>query len=249
VDVAHGDRIGGRPHLGQPLRLRCAAVSRLQDHDILHELYAHRFTPRDVERKHAVWKEIARWLQRYVDPRLPVLDVACDRGFFIANIAANERWATDLRDVSDHLPAKVRFVQCSGLDISAALPHDHFGTVFMSNYLEHLATPDTVLEQLIAAAAVTRPGGRLLVLQPNIRLVRERYWDFLDHRVAMTEKNLCEACETAGFITERLIVRFLPYTTKSRLPQGAGLVRAYLRCPPARWLLGKQTLYVGVRAA
>ena len=38
--------------------------------------------------------------------------------------------------------------------------------------------------------------------------------------------------------------RFLPYTTKSRLPQSAWLVRAYLRFPPAWRLLGGQTLLV-----
>jgi hypothetical protein len=119
--------------------------------------------------------------------------------------------------------------------------------VFMSNYLEHLPTQDAVLEQLLAAAAVTRSGGRLIVLQPNIRLVHERYWDFLDHRVALTDRNLREACETAGFKTERVIIRFLPYTTKSRLPQSGPLVRAYLSFPPAQWLLGKQTLYVGMK--
>jgi len=53
----------------------------------------------------------------------------------------------------------------------------------------------------------------------------------------------------AGFRTERVIARFLPYTTKSRLPQNALLVRAYLAFPPARWLMGKQTLYVGVKPA
>ncbi len=44
-----------------------------------------------------------------------------------------------------------------------------------------------------------------------------------------------------------LVVRFLPCTTKGRLPQRPALVRAYLRFPPAWWLLGGQTLYVGER--
>ena len=48
---------------------------------------------------------------------------------------------------------------------------------------------------------------------------------------------------------EALVTRFLPYTTKSRLPQHPALVRAYLAFPPAWRLLGKQTLYVGERPA
>ena len=53
----------------------------------------------------------------------------------------------------------------------------------------------------------------------------------------------------AGFETRQVIARFLPYTTKSRLPQSAALVRAYLAFPPAWLLLGKQTLYLGEKPA
>ena len=222
-------------------------MARLQDRDVLHTLYDHRFSAADVAAKNAIWREIARHLQRFVIDGQPVLDLACDRGYFIRNISAAEKWATDLRDVSGHLGEAIHFVRCNGLDIAATLPSDFFGTVFMSNYLEHLQTPDVVLEQLFAVHAVTRPGGRVIILQPNIRLVRERYWDFLDHRVPMTENNLREAAETAGFATFKMVVRFLPYTTKSRLPQTGRLVRMYFGFPPARWILGKQTLYVGVK--
>jgi hypothetical protein len=44
-----------------------------------------------------------------------------------------------------------------------------------------------------------------------------------------------------------VIKRFLPYTTKSRLPQTQWLVRMYLAFPPAWMLMGKQTLYVGIK--
>jgi 2-polyprenyl-3-methyl-5-hydroxy-6-metoxy-1,4-benzoquinol methylase len=217
------------------------------DLDRLSKLYAHRFSEADAQRKDAIWRVITAHLQRYVDRRRPVLDIGCDRGNFIRNISADEKWATDLRDVGAGLGSGIKFVQCNGLDIAQALPNGYFGTVFMSNYLEHLATADAVLDQLVASFAVTGQGGRVVILQPNIRLVREAYWDFLDHRVAMTEKNLREACETVGYRSEHIVVRFLPYTTKSRLPQSESLVRAYLRFPPARWLLGQQTLYVGVK--
>ena len=87
----------------------------------------------------------------------------------------------------------------------------------------------------------------MLILQPNIRLVGAAYWDFLDHHTALTEKSLREAAELAGYETGQIITRFLPFTTKSRLPQAPWLVRWYLRVPPVRWLLGKQSLYVGSR--
>ena len=207
------------------------------------DLYTNRFTDSDAKAKNVLWREVCRFLARYVDG--PVLDIGCDRGYFIRNIAASERWATDLRDVSADMPANVRFVQGGGLDLERLVPNGYFGTVFMSNYLEHLRTRDDVLEQMRVAHALLRPGGRVVVLQPNIRLVGPAYWDFIDHHVALTEKSLVEAADSAGFQTERLIVRFLPYTTKSRLPQSAALVRWYLRVPIAWRLLGGQTLYVG----
>jgi SAM-dependent methyltransferase len=209
------------------------------------DLYDVRFGTEDAAAKDGIWREIVAYLARWIDPGAPVLDVGCDRGHFIRSAIGSERWATDIRDVAASLPADVRFVQGSGLDLETLVPTGHFGTVFMSNYLEHLPTADAVVDQLRVARRLLRPGGRLMVLQPNIRLVGARYWDFIDHKVALTENSLEEAADLAGLQTETLIVRFLPYSTKGRLPGNPLLVRLYLRLSPAWWVLGKQTLYVG----
>jgi len=209
-------------------------------------VYEHRFSDRDARAKDLMWTEVVRYLQRFVQDG-PVLDIACDRGDFIRHVEAAEKWATDIRDVSQHLSPDIHFVQADGLDLPASVPKGHFATVFMSNYLEHLPTSADVIRQFDVAHELLRIGGRVIVLQPNIRLVGAAYWDFIDHKVALTERSLVEAAETSGFRTDRLIVRFLPYTTKSRLPQRASLVRAYLRFPIAWRLLGGQTLYVGTR--
>jgi SAM-dependent methyltransferase len=215
----------------------------------LDRMYELRFNHREAASKDGIWVEVCRFLQRYVDSDQPVLDVAADRGYFIRNIRAAERWATDVRDISSALGDGIRFVETDGPTMSRSLPNDHFGTVFMSNYLEHLPDSSVVLTQLREAYVVCRPGGRVIILQPNIRLVGAAYWDFLDHHTALTEKSLQEAAELAGFTTTEVITRFLPFTTKSRLPQAPALVRWYLRFPPAQWLLGKQTLYIGERPA
>ena len=211
----------------------------------LPELYGARFDEREVSAKDAVWREIVRYLQRYIDASAPVLDVGCGRGHFIRWAVASERWATDVRDVRDQLPAEIRFVQASGLDLAGVVPTAHFGTVFMSNYLEHLESSDAVIAQLRVAADLLRPGGRVVVLQPNIRLVGPRYWDFIDHKVALTERSLLEAAELAGLHTVKLTTRFIPYSTKGRLPSNPALVRAYLAFPLAWRVMGKQSLYVG----
>ncbi len=214
---------------------------------LLEDVYTRRFGELDAARKDKIWREITRYLQRYVDRYAVVLDLACDRGDFIRNIAASEKWASDRRDVSAHLPDDVSFVREDGLSLAGALPNGHFDVVFMSNYLEHLLSSDAVIEQLRVARDLLKPGGRLIVLQPNVRLVGGAYWDFIDHHVALTEKSVVEAAELAGYRTEVVVTRFLPYTTKSRLPQSAALVSAYLRLRPAWLLFGKQSLYVGER--
>ena len=215
--------------------------------DPLDDLYQARFDEHEQSAKQGVWDEIARYLQRYVDPNKPVLDLACDRGHFIRPITSSEKWASDIRDMSAALPPDVHFVQASGLELDSALPLAHFGTVFMSNYLEHLESSEAVIKQLSVAHRLLAPGGRVVVLQPNIRLVGGRYWDFIDHRVALTERSLLEAAELAGLRTEKLVTRFLPYSTKGRLPSARLLTRAYLAFPPAWLVMGKQTLYVGTR--
>lgn len=220
----------------------------IRDDDVeLDDVYGRRFSDEESRAKDEIWGELGRFLQRYVDETKPVLDIACDRGYFIRHVTAAERWATDIRDVSQHLPDDVHFVRSDGLALIDALPVGHFGSAFMSNYLEHLPHSTDVIEQLRVARELLQPKGRVIVLQPNIRLIGNAYWDFIDHHVALTEKSLEEAAELAGLETVELIPRFLPYTTKSRMPQNGALVRAYLRFRPAWRLLGKQTLFVGER--
>jgi len=212
---------------------------------VLKEVYDLRFDDRERAAKDAIWRELGKFFQRYIEPGARIIDIACDEGYFIRNVHARERWATDIRAVESSLPSDVRFVRASGLDLADVITNDYFDLAFFSNYLEHLPSTEAVLLQLKVAFALLKPGGRMLILQPNIRLVGGKYWDFIDHQTALTEKSLAEAARMAGFVTKEVIARFLPYTTKSRLPQSAALVRAYLAFPPAWLVFGKQTLYVG----
>jgi len=55
---------------------------------------------------------------------------------------------------------------------------------------------------------------------------------------------MIEALEGAGFRMVEVRPRFLPYTTKSRLPAWPILVKLYLRVPLAHMVLGKQMFLV-----
>lgn len=65
----------------------------------LDEVYERRFPAESQRNKDRIWPEIVRHLERWIDPAAPVLDIACDRGYFIRNVLVTERWATDIRDV------------------------------------------------------------------------------------------------------------------------------------------------------
>jgi len=233
----------------EPLREQPQPDSEKLPPIVLKEVYDLRFNEADQATKDRIWRELGKYLQRFIVPGAKVVDIACDLGYFIRHVTAAERWATDIRDVGASLPGDIRFVRASGLELASVMPNDYFDLAFFSNYLEHLASTEAVLEQLKVAHALLKRGGRILILQPNIRLIGGSYWDFIDHQTALTEKSLDEAATMAGFRTRRVITRFMPYTTKSSLPQHPFFVRAYLAFPPAWWLFGKQTLYLGEKAA
>ena len=212
-------------------------------------MYEQRFLNADADEWRGIWRELSRFLQRYVPGDATVLELACDRGGFINHIKAAERWAVDVRDVRKHLDPDVTFLQGDGLHLDDRVASSSIDVVFMSNYLEHLESAQAVVEQFRVIRKLLRPGGSVIVLQPNIRLVGGSYWDFLDHRTPLTEKSLEEAGNTAGLETIDLITRFFPYTTKSRLPRHYALVRAYLAFRPAWLVLGRQSLYVARRPA
>jgi SAM-dependent methyltransferase len=207
--------------------------------------YRQRFSQVEENSKREIWEEIGRYLQRYIPSDARVLDIGCDLGYFIGNIRAAEKVGSDLRDVRAGLPADVRFVQSDSLTLESKLPEQHFDVVLMSNFLEHLPSGDAVIEQLRVTYRLLAPGGRVIVLQPNIRLIGGKDWDFVDHKTALREERVLEAAGIAGIRQHTLVPRFLPYTVKSRLPRSRMLVRLYLACRPAWLVLGKQTLYIG----
>lgn len=208
------------------------------------DIYARRFPDAETRARMEMWAEIAAYLQRYIPRTSRLLELGAGDGEFISNIDAAEKWASDIRAASAILPADVRFVQSDGLSLAESLEAGSFDRIFMSNYLEHMQSGDAVIEQLRVAAKLLKPDGRVVILQPNVSLTGPSYWDFIDHKVALNEHSLTEAVELAGLTPHTTVRRFLPYSTKGRLPTSASLVRWYLRFPPAWRLMGKQTLMV-----
>jgi SAM-dependent methyltransferase len=216
----------------------------------LAELYRNRFPEQELARKNAIWKVIcANYFQQFVAPSDTVVDVACGYGEFINNIAAGEKIGVDLNpDSEQHLADDVRFISLSATELASQLS-GQADVVFTSNFLEHL--PDKkALERLLDEILLTlKPGGRYLIMGPNLRYLPGEYWDFYDHHLGLTDASLCEILAIKGFQVERCVDRFLPYTTQGALPTHPLLVRAYLSIPLAWRFLGKQFMIVARKPA
>lgn len=217
----------------------------------LDALYRQRFAGDAALRaKHAIWQVLcADFFSRWIKPDETVVDIGAGYCEFINNIRAAHKIAVDLNpDVRRFANPDVRIINDSCTAI-AQLDAGSVDVVFMSNFLEHLPTKQLVLDTFREAARILRPGGRLVILQPNIRFLYAEYWDFFDHHTPLSDRSLVEGVQLAGLVPRVVIPRFLPYTTKSRLPQAPWLVRLYLKFPPAWRLLGKQAVVVAEKPA
>jgi ubiquinone/menaquinone biosynthesis C-methylase UbiE len=209
-------------------------------------LYDHRFSERERLRKDRLWQVLCQqFLQRYVRPGDTVLDVACGLGEFSRHIRAKRRIAVDLNPAARGLlPEPIEFHLGPASELGF-LGDGEVDVAFSSNFLEHLPDKAAIDAVLREVRRVLKPGGIYVVIQPNVRYAYREYWDFYDHHTALSHLSCAEAFVLAGFQVEEVIGRFLPFTTKSRMPAHPALLRAYLSLRPLWRLFGKQFLLVG----
>ena len=218
---------------------------RTPESEGLRALYAHRFD-NEQARRSVLWQTLCRhYFQRWIPVDGAVLDLAAGGCEFINNIVARRRIAIDLNPaVIEHAEAGVEAHVARSTDLHM-LGDATLDRAFVSNFFEHI-TRDDIIATLSEIRRVLRPDGKVLILQPNIRFCARDYWMFFDHITPIADRALVEALTATGFRIELNLPRFLPYTTKSRLPSGDALVRLYLRSPWAWRLIGGQAFVVGV---
>lgn len=217
------------------------------DFSDLPELYKNRFSEAENRRKNAIWVEVVRFIQQFVNPTDILVDVACGSGEFVNNIKAAEKIAVDMNPESAaKLSKEIAFYNIPADQIGSSLPI-RVDVVFTSNFLEHLPDKnalDFFLEQI---HAVLKPGGRFIVMGPNLRYLHGAYWDFYDHTLGLTHLSLIEALQIKGFAIKKCYDRFLPYTTKTSLPTHPLLVRLYLSIPWFWRFMGKQFFLIATK--
>lgn len=208
-------------------------------------LYDRRFSSTGVAKRNSVWRELCdHFFSKLVPPDATILDVACGYGEFINNITARKKYAIDLNEDSPrYLNPEVNFHHTSATDLSA-LPRNEIDVAFTSNFLEHFRSKDDLDLFLRELHDLLKPGGRFILLGPNVRYAYREYWDYYDHHLPLSHLSVVEALTLAGFEADMVIDRFLPYTMKNRAPTHRLLIRAYLKLPFAWKLFGKQFLVV-----
>jgi SAM-dependent methyltransferase len=216
----------------------------------LAELYRIRFQQAELPRKNAIWKVLCDdYLGRFVRPSDTVVDIACGYGEFLNNIRAARKIAVDLNpDAKKYLAPETEFHLRAATELASVVSNEA-DVVFTSNFLEHL--PDKkVLEVFLGGVwGALKPGGRYLILGPNLRYLPGQYWDFYDHHLGLTHLSLAEVLQLKGFRIEVCIPRFLPFTTQGALPTHPLLVKVYLKLPIFWPLLGRQFFVVARKPA
>lgn len=181
-------------------------------------------------RRLKVWKVLASYLQRWVARDGALLEMGAGYGEFSREITAGEKWALDMN------PALTRFwgdsvhplIQ-SALD-PLPIESGTLSTVFASNFFEHF-TLEQGADILAEIRRVLKPGGRLIVVQPNFRLEPRRYFDDYTHRTAYTDNGFQDFLLASGYRIVHSEPRFTPFSMKSRIPTAEWLIRLYLSLP------------------
>ena len=211
----------------------------------LQKIYAVRFSGLEAYRD-KVWRVlIADFFSRWIEPTYSVLDLGCGYGEFINNIAAANKFAMDLNPgARERLSPEISFLHQSCSD-RWPIGDDSVDLVFSSNFFEHLPAKEALQETLLEAKRCLKPGGRLIALGPNVRLISGAYWDFFDHHLALTDLSLAEAFIMAGLQVEYARAKFLPYSMSQGFRPPLWTVKAYLKAPLLWKVFGRQFLVVG----
>lgn len=209
--------------------------------------YQKRFSSTENRQKNQLWKILCdNFLQQYINRNDTVLDIGAGYCEFINNIRCKKKIALDLNPDTKLFANKE--VQVFNMKITS-IPekfYKRFNVIFISNFLEHLDSKEEMLKLLQRVNKLLTEDGKLLIIQPNISLVKEKYWNFFDHKIPINGDSLQEALSLAGFKVEEYIEKFLPYTTKSKIKMFNNrlFLKIYLELPQFLRLFAGQSFIV-----
>jgi len=210
----------------------------------LSKIYQTRFSGQ-TDYRIGVWKILIQHLfSRWIPKDGEILDLGAGHGEFINQVKSMARWAMDMNpDTAHFLDPQVRFIQQSCCEPWPVVSNT-LDLIFTSNFFEHLPDKNALKQTLQQAYQALKPGGRLVALGPNIRLLPGAYWDFWDHYLPLTDQSLVEGASLCGFTPEQVFPASLPYSMSTGFQPPLWTTRIYLALPFLWRFFGKQFLVI-----
>ena len=210
----------------------------------LAKIYSSRFSGSELYR-HRVWQTLIEdFLGKWIHPEDHILDLGCGHGEFINQVPGKRKWGMDLNpETASRLSSGVVFIRQNCAE-PWKLPEVSLDLVFTSNFFEHLFDKEALKKTLEQAYRALKPGGKLVALGPNIRLLPGAYWDFWDHYLPLTDRSLAEVGQLCGFKIEEAVAATLPYSMSQGFQPPLWTLKLYLAFPFLWSFFGKQFLVV-----
>ncbi len=210
---------------------------------MIEEIYKQRFSSEKTSRNKIYEILCSSYFQQYVPHDSTVLEIAAGYCEFINHISAKNKIAVDINpDAKQYAAANVNFYLSSSTNLHW-LKNVSVDVIYVSNFFEHI-TKEDIVKTLKECHRVLKSSGRIMILQPNIRYCYKEYWMFFDHITPLDDRSLAECLEVNGFKVIKNVPRFLPFTTKSKLPKYPFLIKLYLKIPLFQKIFGKQAFIV-----
>ena len=218
----------------------------MEKSDLYQEMYRRRFD-KDIEFRQKMYQVLcAEFFQKYIPENAIVLEIGAGYCEFINNIKAKKKIALDLNpDIKKFAGDDIEIVISSSTDMKE-IEKESIDVVFANNFFEHLSKED-IVKTIREVNRVLKRERKFLILQPNIRFCFKDYWMFFDHITPLDDRSLSEVLEINGFKVVECKPKFLPYTTKSRLPKSIFLLKLYLKLPPLHYIFGKQAFIYAMK--
>jgi len=180
-----------------------------------------------------VWKEIVRYLGKYINNKKTVLDLGAGYCDFINNVSAENKIAVDMSpDFAEFAGKDVKTIQSAATNLGM-VDTDSVDVVFSSNLLEHL-TDEELDKTMKEIKRVLKNDGYFISMQPNYRLSYKTYFDDPTHKKVFSDSALESFLISHDFEIIKKMPRFLPFSLKSRpsiIPVFPFIIRAYLNSP------------------
>lgn len=170
---------------------------------------AYKFNPKN----NIVWREIARYLKKYIKDTDRVLDLGAGYCYFINNLVCKSKVAIDICPEFKKFANTTVQTSVISYDKLDSCFKSEFDIVFASNFFEHL-TLEECRDCFKKISSVLKPNGWLIIIQPNFRHCYKYYFDDYTHKTVFDDQSICQLLIETEFEPVVVKPKFMPYTTR-----------------------------------